>query len=168
MFNTLCHSIKTIKWYTEKINFIKPIYSKLKIHLKLERKWFFLIRKEIVSTLKHIWWSLKKTWGSPIVLNNDLKCYSACMLIFASIVSDFSNTMDCSPLGSSVLGILQARILEWIAMSSSRGSSQHRDQTCISYVFCTGRWGLYHWATWKGPIITTEQVFLFLSQKSGN
>ena len=111
--------------------FHKPIYSKLKIHLKLERKLFFLIWKEIVSTLKHIWWSLKKMWGSPIVLNNDLKCYSACMLIFASIVSNFSNTMDCSLLGSSVLGILQARILEWIAMSSSRGSSQHRDQTCI-------------------------------------
>ena len=40
----------------------------------------------------------------------------------------------CDPmLGSSVHGILQARILEWIAMPS-RGSSQPRDQTCISYV----------------------------------
>ena len=35
--------------------------------------------------------------------------------------------MDCSLLGSSVHGILQARILEWIAMSSSRGSSKPRD-----------------------------------------
>ena len=40
--------------------------------------------------------------------------------------------MDCSPPGSSVHGISQARILEWVAMSSSRGSSQPRDQTCIS------------------------------------
>ena len=35
--------------------------------------------------------------------------------------------MDCSPSGSSVHGILQARILEWVAMPSSRGSSQPRD-----------------------------------------
>ena len=44
--------------------------------------------------------------------------------------------MDCSPPGSSVHGILQARILEWVAISSSRGSSWPRDQTCISYVSC--------------------------------
>jgi len=37
--------------------------------------------------------------------------------------------MDCSPPGSSVHGISQARILEWVAISFSRGSSQHRDQT---------------------------------------
>ena len=37
--------------------------------------------------------------------------------------------IDCSLPGSSVYGILQGRILEWIAMSSSRGSSQPRDQT---------------------------------------
>ena len=40
--------------------------------------------------------------------------------------------MDCSPPGSSVYGILQARILEWVAMPSSRGSSGPRDQTWIS------------------------------------
>ena len=42
------------------------------------------------------------------------------------------NPMDCSLPGSSVHGISQARILEWIAISSSRGSSQPRDQTCTS------------------------------------
>ena len=42
--------------------------------------------------------------------------------------------MDCSPPGSSVHGILQARILEWNAMPSSRGSSQPRDRSCVSYV----------------------------------
>ena len=47
--------------------------------------------------------------------------------------------MDYSLPGSSVQGILQARILEWVAISSSRGSSQPRDQTYISYVSCTGR-----------------------------
>ena len=41
--------------------------------------------------------------------------------------------MDCSPPGSSVHGILQARILEWVAIPSSRGFSQPRDQTWVSY-----------------------------------
>ena len=40
--------------------------------------------------------------------------------------------------GSSVRGILQAGILEWVAFSSSRGSSQPRHQTCVTYVSCTG------------------------------
>ena len=42
--------------------------------------------------------------------------------------------MDCSQPGSSVHGIFQARILEWVAISSSRGSSQHRDQTQVSHI----------------------------------
>ena len=52
------------------------------------------------------------------------------------------NPKDCSPPGSSFHGILQARILEWVVFS--RGSSQPRDQTHISYISCTGRWVLYH------------------------
>ena len=56
-------------------------------------------------------------------------------------------TIDCSPLGSSVHGVLQARILEQVAVSYSRGSPWLRDWTCGSWVFCTGRWSLYCWAT---------------------
>ena len=53
--------------------------------------------------------------------------------------------MDCSPPGSSVHDtILQARILEWITMPSFRGSSWPRDWTCVSYIYCIGRWFLYH------------------------
>ena len=43
----------------------------------------------------------------------------------------FCKSMDCHPAGSSVHGVLQARILEWVAMPSSRGSSQPRDWTCL-------------------------------------
>ena len=53
--------------------------------------------------------------------------------------------MDCSPPGSSVHAVLQARILEWVAMPSSRGSAQPRDQTCISDISSVGRQVLY----WK-------------------
>ena len=49
------------------------------------------------------------------------------------------DAMDCSPPGSSVHGILQARTLEWVAMSSSRGSSQPKDRTNVSYFSCIGR-----------------------------
>ena len=45
-----------------------------------------------------------------------------------------SDPMDCSPPGSFVHGILQARILEWVAISFSRGSFQPRDQTQVSRV----------------------------------
>ena len=48
--------------------------------------------------------------------------------------------MDCSPPGSSAHGILQARILEWVAMPP-------RDPTCISYVSCLGKWGTS--ASWE-------------------
>ena len=63
--------------------------------------------------------------------------------------------MDCSPPGSSVHGIILARILEWVDISSSRGSSQSRDGTRVS---CTGRWILYHWATWKAPCLQWEKI----------
>ena len=56
------------------------------------------------------------------------------------------NPMDCSPSGSSVHGIFQARTLEWVAISYSRGSSPPSDLTWISCVSCIGRWILYYWA----------------------
>ena len=46
-----------------------------------------------------------------------------------SVVSDSWLPKDCSPQGSSVRGIIQARILEWVAISSSRGSFQPRNQS---------------------------------------
>ena len=52
----------------------------------------------------------------------------------------FCDPIDCSPLGSSVHGILQARILEWAAMPSSGGPSWCRGWTCVSCVSCIGRW----------------------------
>ena len=55
------------------------------------------------------------------------------------------DAMDCSPPDSSVHGNLQARILEWIAMPSSRGSSRPRDRTHIPYVSCPGREILYYY-----------------------
>ena len=59
--------------------------------------------------------------------------------------------IGCSPPGSSVHGVFQARIPQWVAISSSRGSSQSWDQIQISCVSCIGRKILYHCTTWGAP-----------------
>ena len=57
--------------------------------------------------------------------------------------------MDCSPPGTSVHGISQARTPEQVAIPFSRESSQPRDWT---HAFCIGRWIPYHWATWGAQL----------------
>ena len=59
------------------------------------------------------------------------------------VMSDSCDPMDCSPSGSSVHGILQARILEWVAISFSRASSWPRNRTRVS--FTAGRF-FTNWA----------------------
>ena len=72
-------------------------------------------------------------------------CVCVCVCVCGhSVYPTLCNPLDCSPPGSSVHGILQVRILEWVTMRSSRESSQPRDRTRISYVFCIGRRILYH------------------------
>ena len=76
--------------------------------------------------------------------------------LFVCMLSHFSrvqlcDSMDCSPLGSSVHEILQARILDGAAMPSSRGSSRPRDLIQVSYVSCTGRWVLSHYCHLGSP-----------------
>ena len=67
--------------------------------------------------------------------------------------------VDCSPPGSSVHGILQAIILEWVAMPSSRGSSCPRDQTHVSRVSCiAGRFFTY-WATCAAQSYLNSESF---------
>ena len=66
--------------------------------------------------------------------------------------------MNCSPPGYSVHGILQARILEWIAMPSSRRSSQPRDRTQVSHI-ASGFFTV--WATRKPKNTGVESLSLF-------
>ena len=53
------------------------------------------------------------------------------------------NPMDCSPPGSPVHGLLQARILDWVGLPFSRVLSRLRDRTCISYISCVSKHALY-------------------------
>ena len=61
-------------------------------------------------------------------------------------------TIACSLPVSSVYGILPARILGWVAVPSSRGSSWPRDRTRVSNVYCTGGWVLYYWRHLGSPL----------------
>ena len=78
-----------------------------------------------------------------------LKSEICCSCFVAKSFLTHCNPMDCSPPGSSVHGISLARILEWVAISSSRGSSRPRDWTQVSCGSCIGRQVLYHQATWE-------------------
>ena len=69
--------------------------------------------------------------------------------------------MDCSLSGSSVHGIFQVRILEWVAISFSRRSSRPRDQTCNSYVSCIGRWVLYH-RHHLGSTLPPKYIYIYM------
>ena len=72
----------------------------------------------------------------------------ACVL-WCSFVPDSLRPHDCSLPVSPVPGIFQARILEQVAISFSRGSSRPKDWTHISCVSCIGRQIPYHWVTWE-------------------
>ena len=63
------------------------------------------------------------------------------------------DTMGCSLPGSFIHGILQGRILEWVVMPFSGGSSQPTDWTHVSCVSCIGRWVFYHYSHLGGPSI---------------
>ena len=70
-------------------------------------------------------------------------CVCVCVCVCARAQSLSRDPMDWSLPGSSVHGSSQGSLLEWIAISFYRDSSQLRDWTCVS---CIGRWVLYHWA----------------------
>ena len=100
-------------------------------------------------------------------------------LIFSKLLScsaprsypTLCNPMDYSLPGSSVHGIFQSRILEWVAISYFRGCSWPRHWTCISWVSCIGRQNLYHCATWEArlqTLLSLAKVWLKFNQDLAN
>ena len=69
------------------------------------------------------------------------------------------NPMDCSLPGSSAHGFLQTRTPEWLAVSSSRGSSWLMDRARISCLPCISRQILYSWDTWEAPLILLYEMW---------
>ena len=78
-------------------------------------------------------------------------CISRVFLVYAQLLQScltLCSPMDCSPPGSSVHEVSQARILERVAISTFRGSSPSKDWICVSCVFCIAGGFFTHWATW--------------------
>ena len=87
----------------------------------------------------------------PCLFHHRFRSYPSLSCMRAQLCPTLCDPIDCSPSGSSVRGIFQARILHWLAISFSRGFSWPRDQTHVSGIFCISRQILYHCATWEVP-----------------
>ena len=104
----------------------------------------------------------------PFILSTPLEIHYMiiCHHLITKSCPTLSNSLDCSPPGSSVHGITQARILEWVIISFSRGSSQLRDRTRDS---CVAGGFFNHGATWEAlcddwlGINAIHRVFLAFS-----
>ena len=81
-----------------------------------------------------------------IIISSSQYCFPfvSTEMLSCSVVMTLCYPMDCSLLSSSVHGIFQAKILDSVAISSSRGSSLPMDQTHVSCTPYIGRWILYH------------------------
>ena len=110
--------------------------------------WFtelFLLLLSLSVVLYSLWLFLRCFWFSTFTHSTGRNVLDhRCVSVRVQSCPTLCGPVDCSPPGSSVRGIFQARILEWVAIPYSRRSSQPRDQTCVSGVFCIGRWVLYH------------------------
>ena len=86
---------------------------------------------------------------TPISCRHLNKSHLLLLLLHAQSCQLFETPWTVAHQAPQTMGILQARILEWVAISFSRGSSQPRDRTHISYISWIGKQILYHWATWE-------------------
>ena len=82
-------------------------------------------------------------------------CVCVCLLSHFSCVWHFAALWIVACQAPLSMGILQARILEWVAMPSSRRSSQLKDRTPVSWVSCIGR-RLYHERHLGSPMLNTS------------
>ena len=141
-------------WSQFLLDFMLTLLTKLQIHseriFQISRLAFrsadYSIRNEIFLFKTMILLGSMHTSAyikSLHIENNPQLTWGVC--VCHSIMSDSLWPREqCSPPGSSVHGILQIRMLEWVAISFSKGSSRPRDWTCAS---CISRQILYHWAT---------------------
>ena len=97
-----------------------------------------------------------KNFNALLLGNVQLITVCCCCCLVTKLCLTLCNPKECSPPVSSVHGISQARILEWVAVSS-REYSWTGEKTCIS---CIGRQILYHWATWEA--FSSQTGFLML------
>ena len=106
---------------------------------------YFVECREFVSIwcffrIQQSWWVFRKNITK-------MKLSSHCIILCPTLC----NLMDCSPPGSSVHGMFQARMLAWVAVSSSEESPWATGQTWVSCVSCIAGGSFYHWAIRGAP-----------------
>ena len=103
---------------------------------------------KLLFSLFYILFKAAKLWGEgnrdPPSGERSTTEFVVCSAKLLQSFLSLCDPMDHIQPGSSIHGILQARILEWVAMPFSRRSSWPRDRTCISYISYIGRQVLYH------------------------
>ena len=114
----------------------------------VQKAWF----KSLLCWFLDYWipQSYYQFWADNLLIKADqifLSLTNGC--VCCVLVSDPMWPQDCSPPASSVHGIIQARILEWVANSSFRGSFWPRDKNCISYILALESRFFTTSATWE-------------------
>ena len=123
--------------------------TKLTLPQSSDREDLLCVIKKWLQVLKRTFW---KTVLPKAMLEVSESGYKLSAYVHPKLLQScltLCDPRDCSPPGSPVHGILQPGILEWLAMPSYRGSSWHRDRTCVSPVSCTGRRVHHTTATWE-------------------
>ena len=100
----------------------------------------------IISIFQHYYILLLNIFNDSVMFYHLDRQLFVCSVAWSCLSCD---SQDCNLPGSSVQGIFQARILEWIAISTPGESSWPRDRTHVSYISCIGRWILYHCTIWE-------------------
>ena len=95
-------------------------------------------------------------WHILLAFRVDVLYECVCVCVSHLVISNSLQSHGCCLPGSSVRGILQARILEWVAIPLSRGSSQPRDQTWVSHI--AGRFFTI-WTTREAPLWSNWEDF---------
>ena len=108
---------------------------------------FFLTEIELIYNIVLGFSSTSKWFG-------DICIYAYVRANLLQLCPTLCNPMDCSLPGSSVHGTLQARILEWVAIPSSRGSSQPSGLASISWVSC--------WQTSSLPLAPPGKLYMYM------
>ena len=112
------------------------------------QSWVFIIEK----------WKLTFT-QKPVLIVYACSVAQSCLILCNPM--ECMECMNCSPPGSSVPGISQARILAWVAISSSRESSPQRDRTCISCI----AGGFFTNETPGEPVMFIVALFMITKKK---
>ena len=141
------------------------------MHIQKKIKLFREVQKNVKTCSLHSNSFNKKIFEYDF---KDIKCFKKltlgikqlflqffCSCMHAQSCPILCDPMDCRPPGSSVHEIFQTRILERVAISSFRVSSQLRDQTFISCISCLSRQILYHCTSLRSPCSVLVQVFCF-------